>query len=831
MPQSIKQEANQVYRDGTTADPNEPLKSEIRSLFGTIANVIEALKTLAEAGLEWVDGGWQTATAYTRNQALTHNGVAYRCISDHTSSSATEPGIGGSWESRWEIILSGIGAQLDIILKRASPAGVASAATVNLGETPDFFIDITGTATISSFGTTPRILRLARFTSTPTLVHSSALSLPGNANIAVQAGDVALFASLGNGDWVCMTYLRKSGKTVVPLIAADVTNAEIPTTSTVDNAWIEGFGVPQKAVADSIRRVFDAVDARGRDWTFSDSQLVMKGRPNHDFDLVIYGGSLSAVMAARRAKIRGLRVAIVDPYPHLGGVLTNGGLIFTDFPSPVARATLVRGLTRQFFHTIHTFYDDPVAAKGYVSGTNQWLREFDPRPARKAFNLWARDVDLVVNSSPIFAAGDVRQRSDRGITAIRTAIGWITGRVFIDASNEGDLIRASEASFRLGRESQAQTGEPAAGFKPAPNGASRLNGFTTPPDGIIVEPQSSVAGLSAGDADDRIQTLSIRSLVTQASYREPFTPPPDYDKEDYKIAGEGAMLWEYDTFTGLTGNSAVGYHGPLRLKDGEIAANTNNGTRAIVSNERGHVGWDYANANWARRREIAEEQNHWQRGLFYYLANDLTSHWDTPSTQALQASAASWGMVPDAYPDSPWHQGWPNNVYVRESLRLEARYVMTQADLYATDSTVAPVGYDRGTRNNIKSGRIARWSYFLDAHACRIYEDPELAGRFVFEGGVANPLGHEVDPYDIPFDSLRTDQTTPAVHVPNLLVSVCIGVTHVAWMPTRMEPCFAMMGEACGEAAGLMIENRLSDARDVNVTTLRERLNQYGSGL
>ena len=53
--------------------------------------------------LNWRTGGWVTATAYAVNDGLAYNGESYRCSSAHTSGSTTEPGIGASWATVWEL--------------------------------------------------------------------------------------------------------------------------------------------------------------------------------------------------------------------------------------------------------------------------------------------------------------------------------------------------------------------------------------------------------------------------------------------------------------------------------------------------------------------------------------------------------------------------------------------------------------------------------------------------------------------------------------------------------------------------------------------------------
>ncbi|MCP4127350.1 MAG: hypothetical protein GY753_09840 [Gammaproteobacteria bacterium] len=59
--------------------------------------------------ISWVTAGWVTATGYTASsprQALSHGTKAssYVCILDHTSGSTTEPGVGASWATYWELL-------------------------------------------------------------------------------------------------------------------------------------------------------------------------------------------------------------------------------------------------------------------------------------------------------------------------------------------------------------------------------------------------------------------------------------------------------------------------------------------------------------------------------------------------------------------------------------------------------------------------------------------------------------------------------------------------------------------------------------------------------
>lgn len=64
-------------------------------------------------------------------------------------------------------------------------------------------MQITGSSTITSFGTSvPGLVRECRFAGALTINNSSAIVLPGGANITTVAGDVLRFRSLGSGNWI-----------------------------------------------------------------------------------------------------------------------------------------------------------------------------------------------------------------------------------------------------------------------------------------------------------------------------------------------------------------------------------------------------------------------------------------------------------------------------------------------------------------------------------------------------------------------------------------------------------------------------------------------------
>lgn len=87
-----------------------------------------------------------------------------------------------------------------------------SAATTNIGGAAKERVDISGTTTITSFGTVPNRLRFVRFTGALTLTHNAtSLILQGGANVTTTANDTAIFESDGSGNWRCINYRRSGG--------------------------------------------------------------------------------------------------------------------------------------------------------------------------------------------------------------------------------------------------------------------------------------------------------------------------------------------------------------------------------------------------------------------------------------------------------------------------------------------------------------------------------------------------------------------------------------------------------------------------------------------
>jgi hypothetical protein len=94
----------------------------------------------------------------------------------------------------------------------ALSADIASAATTDLSAARGWFVNITGTNSISALGTVPagKIFRL-RFVNGLTLTYSASMILPNATNFAAAAGDIVTMLSLGSGNWRFVDYSPAGG--------------------------------------------------------------------------------------------------------------------------------------------------------------------------------------------------------------------------------------------------------------------------------------------------------------------------------------------------------------------------------------------------------------------------------------------------------------------------------------------------------------------------------------------------------------------------------------------------------------------------------------------
>jgi hypothetical protein len=505
------------------------------------------------------------------------------------------------------------------------------------------------------------------------------------------------------------------------------------------------------------------------------------GQKNFKADVIIYGGTASAVMAAVQVKKMGKSVIVVSPDKHLGG-LSSGGLGFTD----TGNKEVIGGLSKEFYQRLFTHYDSDKAwiwqkksefgNKGQstvaLDGTLKSMWIFEPHVAENTFEQFVKDYEIqVLRNEWLDRSSKGTVKKEGKIVSFKTLSGDIfTGKMFIDATYEGDLMAAAGVNYHVGREANRVYNEKWNGvqtevFQHGHNFQTKISPYKIegdPSSGLLPEVFAEPAA-AYGSGDKKLQAYCFRMcLSNHPDNRIPFSKPEGYDPARYELLARVFASGWRETFNkyDLIPNrkTDTNNHGPFS-------------TDYIGKN------YDYPEASYERRKEIIKDHELYQKGLMYFMQND-------PKVPAdVQDKMKQWGLPKDEFTDNG---GWPHQLYIREARRMIGEFVMTEAD--ALGKTKVP--------NSVGMG-----SYSLDSHNAQRYVKSD--GYVQNEGDI----GVKPDkPYSIAYGSILPKEKECS----NLLVSVCISSSHIAYGSIRMEPVFMILGQSAGTAAVLAIENKVS---------------------
>ncbi|NBV23364.1 MAG: FAD-dependent oxidoreductase [Proteobacteria bacterium] len=521
-----------------------------------------------------------------------------------------------------------------------------------------------------------------------------------------------------------------------------------------------------------------------------------------DYDLVIYGGTSAGVIAAVQAKKLGKSVVVVGPDKHLGG-LSSGGLGFTD----TGNKAVIGGLARDFYHRIWQEYQKPgtwkwqkpseYGNKGQgtpaMDGENRTMWIFEPSVAERVFEDYVKEFDLPVHRDEWLDRAKGVKKTGARITSITMLSGKsYTGKMFLDATYEGDLMAAAGVDYHVGREANSVYGEQWNGVQVGVLHhrhhfgvlKTKISPFVIPGDpksGVL--PRISTAPMGAyGSGDKLVQAYCYRYCVTDhPENRIPFPKPDGYDPKQYELLVriyEAGWKETFDKFDPIPNHKTdSNNHGPF-------------------STDNIGMNYDYPEASYERRREILAEHRTYQQGWLYFIANDPRVPKET------QERMRKWGLPKDEFRDNG---NWPHQIYVREARRMVGQFVMTENELTKKKPTPDSVGMG---------------SYGIDSHNIQRYITPE--GYVQNEGDI----GVGITPYAIAYGALVPKKG----QCDNLFVSVAVSSSHIAFGSIRMEPVFMILGQSTATAAAMAIDANLA-AQDVPYAKLREQLRKDGQVL
>ena len=511
-------------------------------------------------------------------------------------------------------------------------------------------------------------------------------------------------------------------------------------------------------------------------------------------DVIVYGDASGGVTAAVQTARMGKSVILVSQYGHLGG-LTSSGLGWTD----IGNDAILGGLSREFYHELYKHYQKPEAwthedrekfpNKGQggpaLNDKKKLASTFEPKVAQAVFDKMIRDAKVKVIKGRLDLKKGVIKEGKR-ITAIRLEDGRVLhGKMFIDASYEGDLLPGAGVSFVVGREANTKFNEKGNGITGPLHGNQLRKGIDPyikkgdPNSGFLPGVNPDMGG-KVGDGDHRLQAYCYRMVLTDVpENRLPITKPKNYNEADYEIM---FRLIEVGFKGAFFKKTLV----PNRKTDGN---NVGGFSCDFIGGNYGD-DWNWATLNHDEREKLAAKHRDYQLGMVWTLQH----HPRVPAD--IRRRTIDWGLAKDEFTDNG---NWPYNLYVREARRMRSDFVMTENHCRHTLPVDDPVGMG---------------AYTLDSHNVQRYVQDGMVRN---EGDIQSHLRGKA--YGISYRAI-----IPKVEeCENLFVPWALSATHIAFGSIRMEPVFMILGQSSATAACMAIDAKLP-VQKVSYDKLRARL-------
>ena len=459
-------------------------------------------------------------------------------------------------------------------------------------------------------------------------------------------------------------------------------------------------------------------------------------------DICVYGASGAGIAAAVAAAREGYSVVIIEPEHKIGGLLGTGFRMQQDVPY----ADHLGGLTGAFYAR-DIAQPQPRhqqgAGKTNIASLQSMMDEYK--------NLISVITDHRLASVKTLG-GDIKEAvfeyappGKDGVplpARISDNLVYVTSKIYIDASYEGDLMAFAGVRYRVGKESKKEYDESLAGTILSTKfpGVDPYVEEGNPKSGLLSCISPDPLG-KEGDSSRFFMAYNFK-LAWESNPTPEFpgiliTPPEHKNKDVYELLRRYVKAgykfsWPNENFA-----------------RGELMTGTLPGMQI-----------PYPNGNWATRSKV------WQAFIDHVRTlNDF--------------SGKEVRLLSGVNEDT---DGWPF-LYIRGGRRMVGEYVMTQKDLQLQTDPPAPIclGY-----------------YKVDIYPNRmvVLEDGTLA----HEGNIWSHVSP--GPYKIPYGIIIPKKK----ECKNLLVPLCVSASHIAYSSIRMEATYMVMGESAGIAAALALK-------------------------
>jgi hypothetical protein len=502
--------------------------------------------------------------------------------------------------------------------------------------------------------------------------------------------------------------------------------------------------------------------------------LLLSGKlfANPKADVIIYGATPSGIFAAINAARQGHSVALIEEYKHIGGLMT-GGLSFTDFISQES----LSGTFNEYRFRALSYYENKYGKNSKQVQECYFGVNAEPHVTELIFGQMLNELPNIklYTQHRIFKAFVLKNKQGKSkiqsvtfVDLYANKLITISGKVFIDATYEGDLAAVAGAEYRIGRESR--------------------NEFCERYAGHIFHKSGQILPGGTGEGDKKVQAYNFRIIMTDSiENSRKVEMPKNYNRDKYLPI---AAVFKSGKVKQIFTQSPDGI---LRVQPiANRKADINDIKNAPVRMSSLGKNYEYPDGNFEVRSKIIQEHREHILGMIYFLQNDESVPFE------IRKEARIWGLAKDEFTDN---DNFPYRLYIREARRIMGEVVFSEKDTYQAPNSI---------RSVLNTNSVAICDYALNCHGVAqpgpVY--PEMTeGDFNFVP----------QPFQIPFGALLPKK------IENLLVSVAISSSHVGFCGIRLEPTWSALGQAVGLAAHLSIKNRISPSQ-INVSELQQLL-------
>ena len=537
-----------------------------------------------------------------------------------------------------------------------------------------------------------------------------------------------------------------------------------------------------------------------------------------DYDVVVYTGNAAGVMAAYQAARTGSRVMLVEPSRWLGG-MTGGGIDTLDW----GEDDIVGGHTRLILMNRYSNLEYRKAFTHLMENTENVTILFEHR-VNGVYMYNGGIHKIVLDLAPFDKMGC--PPADAKVVGNHV----LTGKVFIDASYDGELMAQTKSGkwsfspcfiifnfisinvlclhlaivkYTYGREAQSQYDESLAGYE------QLMYTYDVDPYIIPGDPNSGLIDMvqdfpekQVGSADDLIMGYGFRWEFDYEGNGYPIIPTSHYDPKKFEVfirgfaKGNNALEDPGGIFMGRKitdknllkeeinsgGMSAENFKFPTNLK------------RSLFSPTPYGHNKDYPDGAYKDKARIWKEQQDYVRDLVHFLKTHDSV--PDPIRKRVSRLTLSKKMFPDTY-------GYPHQLYIREARRMVSDYVITQHDLENRKDFDDSVG--------LAAYGVDEWPY------ATIVKD----GKVALQGGYLSNMKIG-GAYRIPYRAIRPKKA----ECTNLLVPVAMSSSHIAMTSLRMEPVYMTLGEAAGVAASIAAMKSIP-VQDIAYEDLKAKFEEF----